>query len=269
MHRCCDRIRDRDDFQLVEPLSFAFGETEMIHSILAIKPIKEFGRYERQSNARKSRSNFILGRSLIWSLIALVIGCFSIVSHAGEYNQVLSIGDQSPTWIGLPGIDGMNHDFKDWDKHPLVVVVFTCNSCPYAVDAEDRLISLHKKYASRSVAVVAINVNTIEEDRLPAMKVRAEKKGFPFTYLFDESQKIARNFGAMATPECFLLDQQRKVRYMGSIDDSPDGKQITKRYLEDAIESVLEGKDPVQPETVPIGCRVRFERVRRSRPAPK
>jgi|GEM_PF-18632 len=213
------------------------------------------------------------GRRSLTRDLVFVLGCslfgawFSQDSWivAGEYNQQLSIGDASPTWSGLPGVDGKEHDLDEWKDHQLVVIVFTCNSCPYALDAEDRLIALQKNYANKGVAVVAINVNTIEEDRLPAMKKRAAERGFPFAYLFDESQEIARKFGAMATPECYLLDQQRRVCYMGSIDDSPDGKQITQTYLADAIDSVLRGGEPEKAETVPIGCRVRYERVRRSR----
>jgi hypothetical protein len=112
---------------------------------------------------------------------------------------------------------------------------------------------------------VAINVNKVEEDLLPAMKQKAEEKSFEFPYLFDVTQKIARDFGAMKTPEVYVLDDKRRVRYMGSIDDSPDGRQITKKYLESAIDSVLAGEDPEIRETVPIGCRVRYERTRRSR----
>lgn len=201
----------------------------------------------------------------LFYLMSLFCFAMSSTCFGGEYNQKLSIGDPAPVWDALPGVDGQEHDFEEWKQSRLMVVVFTCNSCPYAVDAEDRLISLHKKYSSKSVAIVALNVNTIEEDRLPAMTIRAAEKGFPFPYLFDETQKIAREFGAMATPECYLLDQERKIRYMGAIDDSPDGQKVTQKYLEQAIEAVLAGQEPPHAETVPIGCRVRFERVRRSR----
>ncbi|MCG8649137.1 MAG: thioredoxin family protein, partial [Pirellulales bacterium] len=141
----------------------------------------------------------------------------------------------------------------------------TCNSCPYAVDVEDRLIALEKDYASRGVALVAINVNKVKKDLLPAMKETAEDKGFKFPYLFDESQQIAKDYGAKYTPEFFVLNQQRKVVYMGSLDDSPDGKNVAKRYVRAAVDAVLSGEQPAVSETVPIGCRVRFERQRRSR----
>ncbi|MGC6447354.1 MAG: thioredoxin family protein [Rubripirellula sp.] len=199
------------------------------------------------------------------SLLAVFLFVSTAVS--GEFNQVLSIGDPAPQWKGLAGVDGELHDFEQWDESKLIIVVFTCNSCPYAVDAEDRLIDLQKRYADKGVSLVAINVNKVEEDLLPAMRERSEEKGYPFPYLFDETQQIARQYGAMATPECYLLDQKRDIRYMGSIDDSPDGKNIGERYLEHAIEALLGGNAPAITETVPIGCRVRFERVRRSRKA--
>ncbi len=195
----------------------------------------------------------------------ITFGLVASVALGGKYNQVLSIGDPAPAWEGLAGVDDKPHSMSDWSTQPVMVVVFTCNSCPYAVDAEDRLIELQKKYADRGVALVAINVNKVDEDLLPAMKQKALQKGFAFPYLFDETQQIARDYGAMVTPECYVLDAERKVRYMGSIDDSPDGKQIGDKYLESAIDSVLAGTAPSLSETVPIGCRVRYERQRSSR----
>lgn len=185
--------------------------------------------------------------------------------QGGEYNRVLSIGDDAPAWEGLMGVDDAEHSLEDLKSHPVVVVVFTCNSCPYSVDAEDRLIALQKSYKDRGVAVVAINVNKVEQDRLPAMKERAEKKGFSFPYLHDPSQQIARKYGAIYTPEFYVLDSQRRVVYMGSLDDSPDGKNVTMRYVELAIEATLAGQKPQIAETIPIGCRVRYERERRGR----
>ncbi len=145
------------------------------------------------------------------------------------------------------------------------VVVFTCNSCPYAVDYEDRLIAFHKKFASRNVAVVAINVNKVPEDALPAMKKKAKQKAFPFAYLFDSSQKIAKDYGAFFTPEFFVLNKQRKIAYMGSMDNNPDLKKVTKHYLDTAVESVLAGKKVGKAETIAFGCQIRFDKKRRKR----
>ena len=204
--------------------------------------------------------------------ITVFVAIQTSLSHAGQYNQVLNIGDVAPTWEGLVGVDDKPHALTDLASKEVVVVVFTCNSCPYAVDAEDRLIALHKKYLDRGVALIAINVNKVEEDLLSAMKEKATEKGFEFPYLFDATQQIARDFGAMVTPEVYVLDAQRRVRYMGSIDDSPDGKQIQAKFVESAIDAVLAGDSPEITETVPIGCRLRYERKRQPRrvaPAPQ
>jgi peroxiredoxin len=189
----------------------------------------------------------------------------SALLSAGEYNPVREIGDAAPAWTKLPGTDGKTHSLSDLKDKAAVVVVFTCNSCPYAVDYEDRLIAFHKKFASRNVALVAINVNKVPEDALPAMKKKAKQKAFPFVYLFDKSQKIAKDYGAFFTPEFFVLNKQRKITYMGSMDNNPDVKKVSKRYLNDAVEATLAGKKVATDETVPFGCKVRFERKRRKR----
>ena len=204
-----------------------------------------------------------MNRILLLVAIAFLPLCGSLTG--GQFNQVLSIGDKAPAWTDLVGVDDRKHSLDDLREKKIVVVVFTCNSCPYAVDVEDRLIALEAKYADRGVALVAINVNQVEEDLLPAMKVKAETKGFRFPYLFDPSQKIARDYGAMYTPEFYVLGPQRKVAYMGSMDDSPSGEEVGEKYVEGAIEATLGGDTPEVTETVPIGCRVRFERARRSR----
>ena len=189
----------------------------------------------------------------------------SALLTAGEYNPVREIGDAAPAWNKLPGTDGKTHSLADRkDKH-FVVVVFTCNRCPYAVDYEDRLIAFHKKFASRNVTLVAINVNKVPEDALPAMKKRAKQKAFPFVYLFDESQNIAKDYGAFFTPEFFVLNKQRKITYMGSMDNNPDVKKVSKLYLNDAVEATLAGNKVATDETVAFGCKVRFERKRRKR----
>ena len=122
----------------------------------------------------------------------------------------------------LEGVDGKRHSLADLADKEVVVVVFTCNSCPVATDYEDRILAFSKKFAGPSgkVGLVAINVNTIAEDRLPKMKERAEAKGFDFPYLYDETQQIGKAFGAAFTPEFFVLDRQREVVYMGGMDDS-------------------------------------------------
>lgn len=202
------------------------------------------------------------------STLALLLAAGGTLA-AGEFNPVLDIGKPAPSWDKLPAVDGKKYSLADFKSKQMLVVVFTCNSCPYAVDYEDRLIDFSKRVAGpdSQIGLVAINVNKVEEDLLPAMQARAKEKGFNFPYLFDESQDIGRKFGAGYTPEFFLLDQKRNVVYMGAMDNHTDPEQVTVRYLESAIEAVQAGKKPTKTETVPIGCRVRYERKRRTRPS--
>lgn len=187
------------------------------------------------------------------------------MAHAGKYNKVLSIGDKAPEWSELPATDGTDYDSKLFEEREVLVVVFTCNSCPYAVDYEDRLVAFTKKYCGpgKKVSLVAINVNKIEEDRMEAMKKRAEEKDFNFPYLFDESQQIAKAFGALRTPQCFVLDRKRRVAYMGAMDDSPAMERVQVKYVENAVQALLAGDKIETTETPPIGCLIRFDRKRR------
>ncbi|MEZ6090436.1 MAG: thioredoxin family protein [Pirellulaceae bacterium] len=185
--------------------------------------------------------------------------------QGGQYNRVLDIGDPAPNWKELPGVDGKPHSLADFDQAEAMVIVFTCNSCPYAVDAQQRLIALTKDYRDRGVEVVAINSNSVDDDSLEAMRQRAQQAGFNFSYLKDETQQIAKAYGAGYTPEFFVFDSQRHLVYMGSLDDSPDGKQVGEQYVRKALDAALTGSEPAATETVPIGCRIRFERKRRSR----
>lgn len=189
------------------------------------------------------------------------------ISHsaAGEFNSVLSIGDKAPTWTDLPGVDGKTHALDDLKNQDVVVVAFTCNSCPYAVDYENRLIDFAKRHAGKKVALVAINVNTIEEDRLPKMQERAKAKGFNFPYLFDESQAIGKAYGAAFTPEFFVLDKERRVVYMGAMDDNTDPEKVNQRWVETAVAAALAGHKPEKTETIAVGCRVRYETRRRKK----
>src|SRR5690348_11908227 len=128
--------------------------------------------------------------SLPFAVMACVVAGMISTASAGEFNTVRSIGDAAPAWEKLPGTDGQTHSLSDLTDKKLVVVVFTCNSCPVASDYEDRIIEFAKKHAS-DVGVVAINVNNVPEDKPEKMKERAEKKKFPYPYLHDTTQKIA------------------------------------------------------------------------------
>jgi peroxiredoxin len=188
----------------------------------------------------------------------LVLCLLPAASLSGQFNKTISVGDAVPAWKDLPGTDGKNHSLADHaDK--VVVVVFTCNSCPVAESYEDRVIAFAEKYRDK-VVVVAINVNTIPDDRLDAMKKRAAKKRFPFEYLYDETQKIAHDYGATFTPEFFVLTKDRKVAYMGAMDDKTKADEVKEKYLEAAVDAVLKGDKPGKVETVAHGCLVRYKR---------
>jgi peroxiredoxin len=191
----------------------------------------------------------------------------AIDAVAGKYNDVLNIGDPAPAWKDLEGTDGKKHSLADLKGKEVVVVVFISNSCDVATDYEDRILAFSKKYAGPSgkIALVAINVNKVPEDLLPAMRERAAAKGFDFPYLIDETQQIGRDFGANFTPEFFVLDKERKIAYMGGMDDSSLAETVKARFLEPAVEAVLAGKAPETAEAPAIGCRIRYERQKRKR----
>lgn len=186
-------------------------------------------------------------------------------THAGKFNPEKNIGDPAPVWADLPGTDEKTHSMKDFEDKEVLVLVFTCNSCPYAVDYEERVNNLAKQYSSKDskVGLVAINVNKIEADKLPAMIRRATERQFVFPYLYDETQQIAKDYGAERTPEVFVLNKDRRIVYMGAIDDNSVASKVTKEYAKMAIEATLHGKTVETKETAPVGCAIRYARNRK------
>lgn len=201
-----------------------------------------------------------LGQPLF--LVALTVLCSTLGAPqgwAGKFNKALSVGDPAPTWTDLPGVDGQTHSLSDWSQAKAVVLVFICNHCPMTTAHEGRLIQLQKDYADRGVQVVAVCVSRMEADRLEKMKQRATEQGFNFPYVFDESQATGRNFGALATPAAFVLDAQRKIAYMGAIDDSLNPAAVKHAYLRDALDAILAGQTPESPETRAVGCEIEYQ----------
>ena len=173
----------------------------------------------------------------------------------------IELGTEAPPFE-LPGIDGANHSLDDYLSAKLLALVQYCNHCPYVLAWEDRLMALARDYAARGLAVVAVNSNDVvrfPEDSFGRMKERAEDLGFPFDYLFDESQTLAHTLGAERTPEVFLFDEARRLRYHGAIDDSRDDETVQQNYLRDAIEALLTGEEPPVTETEAIGCSVKWK----------
>ena len=173
--------------------------------------------------------------------------------------QGAAIGAQAPAWANLEGTDGKQHSLKDLAGADVVAVVFTCNHCPVAQAYEDRLVKFANDYKDKRVELVAINVSNLDQDKLPAMKERAEEKGFDFAYLYDPSQQIGREFGATTTPHAFVLDKSRNIAYMGAIDDNQDESAVEKHYLRDAVDALLAGKAPEVATSQQFGCSIRYE----------
>jgi peroxiredoxin len=198
--------------------------------------------------------------TLVTLTTALIL---TTTAQGGRYNQKLNIGDAAPQWHNLPGTDGQAHSLADLKEKDVVVVVFTCNSCPVAVAYEDRLLAFARKYATADskVALVAICVNDRTEDRLPQMKERARSKGFSFPYLYDQSQQIGRDYGATITPEFFVLDRERKIVYMGAMDDKVEQPAVN--YLEQAVSATLNAQKPATAETLARGCSMKYARKRK------
>lgn len=182
---------------------------------------------------------------------------------AGEFNPTLSIGDTAPVWKALPGVDGKDHSLADVDESKPVVVAFICNSCDVAADYEDRLIAFTKKHQDEAV-VIAICASAKPADALPRLRERAEEKKFPFDYLHDKSQAAGQAYGANYTPEFFVLSPgkpgDRRIVYMGAMDDSTYADKVKSNYLEPALAAAIKGDAPAVKETAPRGCRIKYPR---------
>jgi len=170
------------------------------------------------------------------------------------------IGDTAEDF-NLKNIDGKYVSMADYEEANGYIVVFTCNHCPYAVMYEERLVALNKKYEALGYPVIAIMPNDPEvkpADSFDNMKVRAEEAGFNFPYLIDEGQKVYPVFGAKKTPHVYLLDKAMVVKYIGSIDDSAkDASDVEEKFLENAIDALMNGNDPDPAVTKAIGCSIK------------
>jgi peroxiredoxin len=175
--------------------------------------------------------------------------------------MTIALGTEAPLF-DLPGVDGRNHSLDDYAESDALVLIQSCNHCPYVQAWEGRMIELQRELGDRGVRIVAINSNDAEshpEDSFEEMQARAEREGFNFDYLHDEPQTVARQLGAERTPEVFVFDRDRRLRYHGAIDDSRDEDGVSQRYLRDALEAVLAGRDPDVTETQALGCTVKWK----------
>ena len=173
----------------------------------------------------------------------------------------LHAGDAAPGFA-LPGTDGRTYRLADFEQEPFLLVVFWCNHCPFVQAWEGRMIAIGRRYLSRGVGTVLINSNDARaypEDNFDSMVRRAREKGYPFPYLVDETQEVARAYGALVTPHPFLFDRRRQLLFQGKIDnDHQHAERVTEHYLARAIEQALNGQ-PVRPDELPVqGCTVKW-----------
>jgi len=171
-------------------------------------------------------------------------------------------GDPAPDFM-LPGTDGTTHRLAEFADRPLLLVVFWCNHCPYVQAWESRMVEIGRKYAARGVATVLINSNDADaypDDGPEPMAQRAREKGYPFPYLRDETQEVARAYGALVTPHPMLFGPDRRLLFQGRIDDDHQHpERVTHRYLETALDQALAGQS-VAPAAVPVaGCTVKWK----------
>jgi peroxiredoxin len=172
----------------------------------------------------------------------------------------IAISETAPAF-SLPGVDGSNHSLSDYDDARVLVLVQSCNHCPYVQAWEGRLIAIQRDYAEQDVRIVAISSNDVAshpEDSFEEMQLRAREQGFNFDYLYDESQDVARALGSERTPEVFVFDGERKLVYHGAIDDSRNETAVTAHYLRDALDAALAGAMPAVADTLPVGCTVKW-----------
>lgn len=193
-------------------------------------------------------------------LLSVMLICSMLFVKGADYTIGESVEDFS-----LTGVDGKKLSLADLKNAKGAVVIFTCNHCPFSVAYEDRIIALDKKYKDQGFPVVAINPN--DKDRQPKdsfehMIERAKEKKFTFPYLYDETQEIAANFGATRTPHVYVLEKVKDsfvVKYIGAIDNNSDNpNEVSSKFVEDAIEALLKGKEVPLAETKAIGCTIKW-----------
>ena len=184
----------------------------------------------------------------------------------------LSIGEKAPDF-NLPGVDGNQYSLQSFAEAKLLIVVFSCNHCPAAIGSEDRMVKLYADYKPKGVEMIAINANEDQnhpDDSFDKMKVRAKQKGFQFPYVRDESQDVAKAYGALRTPHFYVFDADRKLRYTGRMDDNPyDETQGHQARSSQRLERPAVGRDAAGRADQPARLQRQVARPGRPLDAPR
>lgn len=212
----------------------------------------------------------------VLAVVASVLFMAGLGFSASEKVQTLRIGQKAPDF-NLPGVDGRNYKLADFADADVLVIIFTCNHCPTAQAYEERIIKLAADYKNKGVALVAISPNDpkavrLDElgysdmgDSLEDMKIRAKDMGYNFPYLYDgDNQRVSLAYGPARTPHVFIFDRQRKLRYVGRIDDSEKPKLVKSQDARNAIAALLKGRRVPVEKTGTIGCSIKWSSKRES-----
>jgi peroxiredoxin len=194
--------------------------------------------------------------------IIAIIGLF-LMSFTSFNNPGLDIGDTAPDFK-LKNVDGKMVSLADYKDVKGYIIIFSCNHCPFVIKYEERMIELHNEFAPKGYPVIAINPNDPEiqpADSFEKMVEKANEMNFPFAYLFDDGQKVFPQYGATRTPHVYLLDKNRKVKYIGAIDDNVESaSKVENQYLVNAIIAIENGETPDPATTKAIGCSIKVKK---------
>lgn len=198
-------------------------------------------------------------------LMATALGAVTVAAPSGapkaKFNKQVAVGQQAPDFKALTGIDEKPHSLSDYRDSKIVVVAITCNTCPVAAGYEQRFVDFTQAYADRGVAFIAINPAAGAANQLEKMQERAVKRSFNFDYLSDSTQSVARAYGATVTPQLFVLDENRRIAYMGAFDNSLNPRQVDAHYVRDAVDALLAEQQPELTETRAFGCGIEYQEV--------
>jgi peroxiredoxin len=199
-------------------------------------------------------------RKVLLSFAAVAL--IAIPAFAGEFNKVISVGQKAPDFAGIPAVaNGEDVSVSLGDiKEDVVVVVFLANHCPVVLAYEDRLVEFTNDFKDKNVKVVGFSVSQQDQDKIPAIKNYMKEHKAGYVYGYDETQAVGKAYGATNTPQFFVLDKERKIKYTGAMDDSQREDKVTKTYLRDAVNAVLKGETPAVQETQPKGCGVSYKK---------